>query len=107
MIATAKGRTLEELLATVSASRLQCWQQCRLKFYFRYVVNIPKRTTAALHIGKVFHAVLQLWNMARWRKEPFEIERFKKWFETDWVEQQADRGINWDGEEEEQRKGTW
>jgi RecB family exonuclease len=98
---------VEELIATVSASRLQCWQQCRLKFYFRYVCNIAKRTTAALHVGKVVHAVLQMWNMARWRREPFELERFQRFFENDWRERQEESAVEWEGEEDEQRQGTW
>ena len=30
------------LQKTVSASRLNCWLQCRLKFFFRYVLKIAK-----------------------------------------------------------------
>ncbi len=102
-----RGRTLDELVATVSASRLQCWQQCRLKFYFRYVLAIPKRATAALHVGKVVHTVLQAWNMARWRGQAFDSVLFKTLFDNDWQERQANSGIKWDGEEEEQRDNTW
>lgn len=102
-----RGRAIETLTATVSASRLQCWQQCRLKFYFRYVLSIQKRTTASLHVGKVVHAVLQAWNMARWRRQAFNSEFFKTLFEKDWLERQAKSEIQWDGEEEDQRNGTW
>jgi CRISPR/Cas system-associated exonuclease Cas4 (RecB family) len=105
--ARTRGRTVKELIATVSASRLQCWHQCRLKFYFRYVCDIPKRTSAAIHIGKVVHAVLQMWNMARWRREPFELERFRRLFENDWLERQWESAVEWEGEEDEQRQGTW
>jgi hypothetical protein len=102
-----RGRSVDELTATVSASRLQCWQQCRLKFYFRYVVSIPKRATASLHIGTVVHTVLQAWNMARWRGQPFNSELFKTLFEQDWKERQAKSTIRWEGEEEQQRDNTW
>jgi CRISPR/Cas system-associated exonuclease Cas4 (RecB family) len=100
-------RSPKDLVQSVSASRLNCWQQCRLKFYFRYVLNIRKRLTPSLHIGKVAHAVLQFWNMARWKKEPFELERFKSFFDEDWQNRQTGAFINWDGEEAEQRSGTW
>jgi hypothetical protein len=30
-----------------------------------------------MHAGSTVHAVLQNWNMARWRREPFALERFK------------------------------
>jgi CRISPR/Cas system-associated exonuclease Cas4 (RecB family) len=102
-----QGRSIAELSATVSASRLQCWQQCRLKFYFRYVLAIAKRTTAALHVGKVVHAVLQAWNMARWKGQAFESEVFHELFEKDWRERQTTSPIRWEDEENEQRDSTW
>ncbi|HUD45982.1 MAG TPA: PD-(D/E)XK nuclease family protein [Candidatus Baltobacteraceae bacterium] len=94
-------------MATILASRLQCWQQCRLKFYFRYVLSIPKRATAALHVGNVVHTVLQAWNMARWRGQEFNSELSKTLFYNDWQARQADSEIQWDGEEVEQRNNTW
>jgi hypothetical protein len=102
-----RGRTVDELTATVSASRLGCWQQCRLKFYFRYVLAIPKRATAAFHIGKVVHNILQAWNMARWRGQAFNSELFQEMFENDWRERQANSAIQWEGEEAGQRDNTW
>jgi len=96
---------IEELQRTVSASRLNCWLQCRLKFYFRYVLKISKPKTAALHLGSVVHLVLQQWNLARWRKQPFEIARLKQVFETGWRDEGG--AINWDGEEPEQKTSAW
>jgi hypothetical protein len=78
---TTKANPIEALQKTVSASRLNCWLQCRLKFFFRYVEQITKPPTPALHVGSVVHLVLQAWNMARWRKQPFELERFKSLFD--------------------------
>ena len=46
---------IEKLKQTVSASRLNCRLQCRLKFFFRYVLQIAKPKTAALHYGSVVH----------------------------------------------------
>jgi hypothetical protein len=96
---------IEELQRTVSASRLNCWLQCRLKFYFRYVLKLGKPKTAALHLGSVVHLVLQQWNLARWRKQPFEIARLKQVFETGWRDQGS--AIDWDGEEPEQKTSAW
>ncbi len=73
----AKPNPIETLQKTVSASRLTCWLQCRLKFFFRYVQQISKPKTPALHVGSFVHLVLQAWNMSRWKKQPFEIEKFK------------------------------
>jgi putative RecB family exonuclease len=92
------------LQKTVSASRLTCWLQCRLKFFFRYVLKITKPKTAALHYGSVVHLVLQQWNMSRWRRQPFEIAKLKQVFDTGW----ADQGqINWEGEEPDQKNSAW
>ena len=101
------ARGINELLKTVSASRLGCWQQCRLKFYFKYVLGIPKRATPSLHIGKVCHYILQSWNMARWKKQAFELEQFKSVFDQDWASRQQNSAIDWEGEEQKQRDGTW
>jgi putative RecB family exonuclease len=63
--AQPKPNPIETLQKTVSASRLNCWLGCRLKFFFRYVQQISKPKTPALHVGSVVHLVLQAWNM-RW-----------------------------------------
>jgi putative RecB family exonuclease len=100
----AKPTPIQSLKKSVSASRLNCWLQCRLKFYFRYVLQITKPKTPALHYGSVLHLVLQAWNMARWRKQTFEINKLKQVFETGWVDQAK---IDWDGEEPEQKTSAW
>ena len=69
-----------ELRQTISASRLGVWLQCRLKFYFRYVAQIQRPPTPSMHAGSTVHAVLRTWNIARWRREPFALERFKALF---------------------------
>lgn len=98
---------IAELLKSVSATRLQCWHQCRLKFYFRYVAKIIKPPTPALHVGRVIHGVLQQWNLSRWRKEPFRIVQFKRVLVKQWTAQQADAVINWEGEEKSERRSAW
>ena len=98
---------VEELQQTVSASRLGLWHTCRLKFYFRYVLRLQKPPTPALHVGKVVHAVLQAWNMARWRKEPFALDRFRGRFDLSWQEENKGAVINWDGKEEAQQSTAW
>lgn len=83
--AASAGRTKEELLRTVSASRLTTWLQCRLRFYFRYVVGITKPTTPARHVGTVVHTVLQQWNLARWRRTPLNPAALETVFEQAWT----------------------
>jgi len=101
---TVAQQPLEKLKETVSASRLNCWLQCHLKFYFRYVLKITKPKTPALHYGSVVHLVLQRWNLNRWRKIPFDLTSLKMVFEEGWAEQSK---IDWDGEENDQKNSAW
>ena len=105
VVAPPQTSRIEDLQKSVSASRLNCWLQCRLKFFFRYVLQITKPKTAALHFGSVVHLVLQQWNMARWRRQPFEIAKLKQVFDTGWQDQGG--VIDWDGEEPEQKNTAW
>ena len=98
---------LGELVQTVSASRLNLWNTCRLKFYFRYVLQITKPKTPALFVGGLVHQVLQMWNMARWKRQPWIPERAKAWFDQQWQDQQKDHPLNWEGEEDKERTGAW
>jgi len=95
---------VQMLQKTVSASRLNCWLQCRLKFFFRYILKITKPKTPALHYGSVVHLVLQQWNMARWRKQPFEITKLRQVFDAGWQDQGQ---IDWEREEPDQKTSAW
>lgn len=88
------GRSIDELLETVSASRLSTWLQCRLKFWFRYVQGLSAPASPALHVGKVVHAVLQAYNLARWRNIPMGDDIVKDVFEAAW---NVGEGVNWNG----------
>jgi hypothetical protein len=97
----SKGRTIQELLATVSPSRLSTFLQCRLKFFFRYVSGISKPPSPALHVGTAVHAVLQQWNRARWRGVPMNAAAVDQEMEIAWNNQRGDdQPVNWDGKEE-------
>lgn len=103
--AAPKTNQIDYLQKTVSPSRLNCWLSCRLKFFFRYIQQVTKPPTPSLHVGSIVHLVLQAWNMARWRKQAFEIERFKRLFDKGWVDQPGK--INWDGQEMAQKNTAW
>lgn len=100
MPAAKPARTREELLATVSASRLTLWLQCRLKFFFRYVEGIKKPVTPARHIGTVEHAVLQQWSLARWRKKPLDEAELQVVFDTAWTSR-GNETVVWPDDEHE------
>jgi CRISPR/Cas system-associated exonuclease Cas4 (RecB family) len=102
------GRSPAELLAKVSASRLQTFHTCRLKFYFRYVLRLEKPKSPALHVGSAVHFVLQTWNRARWRGEPIDLAILRQVFGSFWVFEQAESPVEWEGESEpKEMEAAW
>lgn len=93
------------LLATVSASRLNCFHGCRLKFYFQFVLQLKKPATAALHVGKSVHAALQAWNLARWRGHP--LPAFREVLETAWNRELVDNPVQWEDDEPAHKQTAW
>lgn len=93
---------IRELGRTVSASRLNTFHQCRLKFYFRYVLEIEKSTSPSLFIGKTVHAVLQAWNLNRWRGQTSDLHHL---FEETWTG--PENLVDWKGEEESHQQTAW
>ena len=99
--AARSGRTKAELLATISASRLGTWLGCRLKFMFKYVLAIQKPATPARHVGSVVHAVLQQWNLARWRRAPLVGEMVEAVFDQAWTATSEGEEIKWSEDDPE------
>jgi putative RecB family exonuclease len=99
-----KARSIDDLLASVSASRLACFQQCRLKFYFKYVLGLTKPRTPALHLGSTAHSVLKAWSKARWKSQHLSLKQLHDIYSNTWVLQE-DGEVEWEaGEEAEQKK---
>lgn len=90
----------------ISASRLKCWQECRLKFFFRYVEKVSQRPAPALFIGQTAHKILEQWNLNRWRNSPVSEEELKAYFEATWEETQP-VGINWKDKESSHKEKCW
>ena len=103
----ASNERLEYLRSTISASRLACWAQCRLKFFFRYVLQLVTPPSPALHIGSVVHGVLQRWSLARWRHEDCGVESLEAEYQQQWAERQQDTVIPWKDNEESERSSAW
>ena len=98
-------RLLEE---PVSASRLNLFHSCRLKFYFRYVLKLAKPVSPALHVGKTVHAMLQEWSKRRWMGKPATAESLSAHFNTRWQSSLVDEPVVFDeGEEEVERNKAW
>src|SRR5688572_17192824 len=70
-----EAERIQSLQVIVSASRLTTFLGCRLKFYFRYVCELEKGKTAALHVGGTVHEVLKIWNKARWKDQVLSLKQ--------------------------------
>ena len=101
------SRTIEELTATISASRLTTWQQCRLKFWYRYLSGIVKPKPAALHLGSSVHETLRFWNRARWHRQTATLKDLHDAFTGAWSELREQEPPEFDNDEEEQKQTGW
>jgi CRISPR/Cas system-associated exonuclease Cas4 (RecB family) len=101
---TADAR-VEQLKTMVSASRLSLYLSCRLKYFFRYVLQLQKPKTAALHVGSSVHAALKAWNKARWREQPLTLKQLHDEFSKAWSDQ--GQPVEWDGEEQAEQSTAW
>lgn len=98
---------ISELLGTISASRLGLFHQCRLRFYFRYVLQIKKPKTPALHVGSAVHSVLKASNKARWMNQPLTLKTLHDEFSKAWADN-SEGPVEWKpGEEEDEKKTGW
>ena len=101
---TARVET-NDILSKVSASRLNCFLTCRLKFYFRYVLKLTKPSTGPLFVGRAVHNALKRWSKARWLGQPHDTETLKPTFLTDWTLSQQEEPVEWEQDEEEKQQG--
>lgn len=108
MIAALESPVSTSTQPTVSATRLNTWLSCRLKYYFKYVLRLKTPKTAALYVGSTVHTVLKHWNRARWRKEMLTPEQLKVAFEGAWVLDQLAESVKWKPDEEpDEKKQGW
>ena len=98
---------LSDLQQTVSASRLGLFLQCRLKFYFRYVLRLTKPKTPSLHLGSSVHAVLKSWNKARWLQQPLTLKQAHDAYTAAWADT-SEGSVTWEpGEEDDEKTTGW
>ena len=98
---------LSDLQRTVSASRLGLFLQCRLKFYFRYVLRLTKPKMPSLHLGSSVHAVLKSWNKARWQQQPLTLKQAHDAYTEAWADT-SEGSVTWEpGEEDDEKTTGW
>ena len=89
----------------VSASRVNLFHSCRLKFYFRYVLKLTTPTSPALYVGKTVHAMLQEWSKRRWMGKPATSLDLRPHFETHWQRSSEYEPVDFEEGERDQEKG--
>jgi hypothetical protein len=60
-----------------------------------------------MHSGSTVHAVLQHWNLTRWRREPFALAPLKELFTAQWTRLQQGVQISWEDGQEAERASAW
>ena len=101
----SEAETLTGLQEKVSASRLSLFLQCRLKFFFRYVLRLKKPKTPSLHVGNSVHAVLKQWNKARWLEKPLTLKQAHDAYTEAWSDT-SEGTPRWEPGEEDTEKTT-
>ena len=93
----------------VSASRINCFHGCRLKFYFRYIQKLTKPVGSALFVGKAVHHALQEWSNRRWKGQPYSAEDIRTGFDLNWTTSQEQEPVVWEDMKEEvaQKDKSW
>lgn len=106
--ALTEGQIVRRLQQTVSASRLALFHQCRLKFFFRYVAQIPKQKTPALHVGSAVHSVLKAWSKGRWKQQPLSLKQLHEEYAKAWADD-SEGPVSWENaaEEADEQKTGW
>ena len=96
------------LTEPVSASRLNLFHSCRLRFYFRYVLKLTKPASPALYVGKAVHAMLQEWSKRRWMGKPANSEDLLSYFNEHWQLSLKDEPVAFEEDEEElEKRKSW
>jgi putative RecB family exonuclease len=80
----------------ISPTAAKSYLGCSLRFFFERVLQLPRPTSAALHLGKAVHAALQQFHLALWRGEDHKSETVSDFFETAFKELEAKEGpVKW------------
>jgi putative RecB family exonuclease len=101
-LADVPPATTSTLPEYISPSAAKSYLACSLRFYFERVLQIRKRTTPALHLGKAVHASLQAFHLARWRGTDDSPQVIAGAFEDSFLKLEREEGpVNWNEEARE------
>ena len=78
--------------AHISPTAAKVYLGCSLRFYFERILELPSRTSVALHLGKTVHAALQSFHLARWRGQDDSVEAITNAFDESFVTLEKEDG---------------
>ena len=90
------------VITHLSASQINLYLQCSLKYKFQYIDKLPKPFKAAgLAFGSVMHSALEWFHKEIMQGRETTLEALYKIFEVDWFSQKVETDIHFkDGEDE-------
>jgi RecB family exonuclease len=108
LIALAQPETTsEDLTSTVSASRLNTFHGCRLRYNWTYIDKLAAPSTPSLHIGKSVHEILRRFNVDRWKGEICSTDELREAFLEYWSGEQKANPVEWGDDEDAKREQAW
>jgi CRISPR/Cas system-associated exonuclease Cas4 (RecB family) len=86
----------------ISASQINLYIQCSLKYKFQYVDRIPRPfKSSGLAFGSVMHSALDFFHKQKIKGNGITLDKLLKIFEVDWFRQKVENEIRYkDGETE-------
>ena len=83
-------------IANLSASQINLYLQCSLKYRFQYIDRLPKLfKPSGLAFGSVIHSALEWFNKERVKGYKHSLEELLKIFEVDWFSQRVETDIRY------------
>lgn len=93
---------LQPKIDHLSASQINLYLQCSLKYRFQYIDKLPRPfKPSGLVFGSVIHSTLDWFNKERIRGNAFSMEKLLKIFEADWFSQKVETEIRYKNGETE------
>ncbi len=88
----------------LSASQINIYTQCSLKYKFQYIDRLPRPfKSSGLVFGGVMHSTLDFFHKQKMKGNGVNLDKVLKIFEVDWFSQKIDNEIRYkDGETEEE-----
>lgn len=90
------------MIEHLSASQINLYIQCSLKYKFQYIDRLPKPfKPSALAFGGVLHSALDFFHKQKRKGNDISLDRLLKIFEVDWFSQKVGNEIRYKNDDTE------